>query len=118
MVFGVPPVISAHHSVSAEYDTNQEVALKGVVSKIEYTNPHTALFIDVTDNDGTVTTWELELLPPAMLFRNGWTPTSVPVGVTLTVKCYLAKDGVHRAHANEAVMANGRKLRLGMNDPK
>ena len=60
MVLAVPSVVSGHHSVSAEYDSDNEVTLKGVVSKIAFTNPHAAVFIDVTNEDGTVTSWELE----------------------------------------------------------
>lgn len=114
MVLAVPPVVSGHHSVSAEYDSDNEVTLKGVVSKIAFTNPHTAVFIDVTNEDGTVTSWELELLPPAMLFRQGWRVGLVPAGTTLTVEAYLAKDGVHRAHANTMMLANGEELRIGV----
>ena len=59
MVLAVPSVVSGHHSVSAEYDRDNEVTLKGVVSKIAFVNPHTAGYIDVTNEDGTVISWEL-----------------------------------------------------------
>src|SRR5437867_11719884 len=84
---------AAHHSFAAEYDANKPVTLKGAVTKIEWTNPHARFYIDVKDEKGTVTNWNLELASPNVLTRNGWTRKSLNVGDMVTVEGSLAKDG-------------------------
>ena len=74
------PAALAHHSFAAEYDANKPVTLKGTVSKVEWTNPHARFYVDVKDDKGAVTTWNLELASPNVLRRNGWTRTSLNVG--------------------------------------
>jgi hypothetical protein len=62
----------AHHSFGAEYDADKPITLTGTVTKIEWTNPHSYLFLDVTDDRGTVANWKLEGYPPTALYRTGW----------------------------------------------
>ena len=62
----------AHHSFAAEYDTKKPVTLKGTVTKVEWTNPHARFYLDVKDESGAVTNWNLELASPNVLIRNGW----------------------------------------------
>ena len=78
--------VSAHHSFAAEYDANKPVTLKGTVSKIEWTNPHARFYVDVRDEKGTVTNWNLELASPNVLVRNGWTRKSLNVGDEVVVE--------------------------------
>ena len=113
MALAVPAVVSGHHAISAEYGGNsKEVPLKGVITNILYTNPHPAIFVDVTNKDGTVTSWEIEVgTPPANLFRQGWRKDMVKAGTTLDMMVLLAKDGVRRAHLQSGT-ANGEPLRL------
>src|SRR5215472_5351650 len=66
------PLASAHHSVVASYDTNKEITLKGIVTKIEWTNPHAFVYIDVRDDHGVVTNWAIETDSPNVLSRAGW----------------------------------------------
>ena len=114
MALAVPAVVSGHHAISAEYGGNaQEVPMKGVVTKVLYTNPHPAIFIDVTNKDGSVTSWEIEVgTPPANLFRQGWRKDQVKAGATLDIMVLLAKDGVRRAHLQSGTV-NGEPLPIG-----
>src|SRR5262245_41532296 len=103
----------AHHSFAAEYDANKPVTLKGTVSKVEWTNPHARFYVDVKDDKGAVTTWNLELASPNVLRRNGWTRTSLNVGDEVTVEGSLAKDGSKMANARVVKLADGRKVFAG-----
>jgi len=104
---------AAHHSFAAEYDANKPVTLKGAVTKIEWTNPHARFYIDVKDEKGTVTNWNLELASPNVLTRNGWTRKSLNVGDMVTVEGSLAKDGSKMANARLVTLADGKKIFAG-----
>src|SRR5262249_48191957 len=110
---------SAHHSFAAEYDSNKQVTIKGVVQKVAWVNPHAYVYIDVTDENGKVTTWAFESLSPNALARQGWSRTSLKVGETVTVSGYLAKDGKPLSdgsvHANSRLIttSDGRKVFVG-----
>jgi V8-like Glu-specific endopeptidase len=110
---------SAHHSFAAEYDNNKQVTVKGVVQKVAWVNPHAYIYIDVTDDNGKVTTWAFESLSPNALARQGWSRNSLKVGEPVTVQGYLAKDGKPLAdgsvHANSRSItaADGRKVFVG-----
>jgi hypothetical protein len=103
----------AHHSFAAEYDANKPVTLKGTVSKVEWTNPHARFYVDVQDDSGKVTTWNLELASPNVLVRNGWGRNTVKVGDAVTVSGSMAKDGANLANARTVVLADGRKVFAG-----
>src|SRR5579872_1034343 len=92
LIMAAMPVL-AHHSFAAEYDNKKPVELKGVISKVEWTNPHARFYVDVKDASGKVTTWNLELASPNVLIRNGWRRTSLKVGDQVTVSGSQAKDG-------------------------
>ena len=106
------PVL-AHHSFAAEYDNKQPVTLTGTVTKVEWMNPHARFYIDVKDDSGTVTNWELELGSPNALMRLGWTRHSLDVGQMVTVEGSLAKDGSKLANARKVTLADGRKVFAG-----
>ena len=105
--------ILAHHSFASEYDSDKPVELKGVVTRIEWLNPHARFYIDVKDEKDQVTNWNLELASPNVLFRNGWKRTSLRVGDRVTVNGSLAKDGSKMANAREVVLPDGRKVFAG-----
>ncbi len=105
--------ILAHHSFASEYDSDKPVELKGVVTRVEWLNPHARFYIDVKDEQGQVTNWNLELASPNVLVRNGWKRTSLQVGDRVTVNGSLAKDGSKMANAREVVLPDGRKVFAG-----
>jgi len=103
----------AHHSFAAEYDANKPVTLKGTVSKIEWMNPHARFYVDVRDEKGNVTSWNLELASPNVLVRNGWTRKSLNVGDEVVVEGSAAKDGSKMANARVVKLADGRRVFAG-----
>ena len=101
---------AAHHSFDAEYDANKTIVLSGVVTKVEWTNPHARFYVDVKENDGSTTNWNLELGSPASLIRRGWTRKSLKAGDQITVKASLAKDGSKMANARSVTLADGKSV--------
>lgn len=101
----------AHHSFAAEYDSKKPVTLKGVVTKIDWMNPHVYFYIDVDDEKGAPVNWGMEMGPPAGLQRSGWTKNTMKVGDVVIVEGTLAKDGSKQANARSVTMAStGKKL--------
>jgi hypothetical protein len=110
----VPPVV-AHHAVGAEYDGGL-VTMSGTVTRIEWTNPHARLYMDVKDADGTVVNWNLELTARSALVRQGWTSRTVQVGEMLTVEGNMARSGAKMLNAREIKTADGRAVLRGVNE--
>jgi hypothetical protein len=104
--------LSAHHSFSAEFDSDKPVKLEGTVVKMEWTNPHTWLYIDV-QKDGQVEHWMVEGGAPGVLLRNGWTRNTLPEGTKVVVNGHQAKDGAFRANSSSVQFPDGRKLETG-----
>jgi len=103
--------LAAHHSFSAEYDSKKPVTLKGIVTKVEWMNPHVYFYVDVTDESGNINNWALEMGPPNGLERSGWTRNTMKVGDEVIVEGTLAKDGSRQANARSVTMAStGKKL--------
>ena len=100
----------AHHSGAAEFDANKKIELTGVVTKVEWTNPHAHFFMDVKDSTGKVINWNLELASPNVLIRNGWKRNSVKAGDTVTVSGARAKDNSYLGTAATIVFPDGHKL--------
>jgi hypothetical protein len=112
------PLALAHHSGAAEFDANKKVDLTGVVTKVEWTNPHAHFYMDVKDPSGAVTTWNFELASPNVLTRNGWHRNSVKPGDTVTVSGSQAKDSSNYAACSAVTFPDGHKLTfLGPEDP-
>jgi len=103
----------AHHSFAAQYDRSKQKTLTGPVTKLDWINPHARFFVDNKEADGKVINWEVELGPPAMLMRNGWTRTSLVIGATVTVNGSLAKDGSHLLNASTVTLSNGKRVFAG-----
>jgi hypothetical protein len=106
--------LAAHHSFSAEYDSKKTVTLKGIVTKVEWMNPHVYFYMDVTDESGNITNWALEMGPPNGLEHSGWTRNTMKVGDEVIVEGTMAKDGAKQANARSVTMAaTGKKLGAG-----
>jgi len=105
--------LPAHHAFSAEFDSNNPVTLKGSVTKIEWINPHSWLYIDVKDPSGKAVPWKVEMGAPNQLLRRGWNKTSLPVGTEVIVEGYRAKNGSDIANGGSVILADGRKLFVG-----
>jgi hypothetical protein len=108
------PGLLAHHSFTSEYDGEKPITLTGIVTKIEWTNPHCHFYVDVKDASGNVDNWKFEGFPPNMLVHNGWKKDeTMRVGDTITVFGWRAKDGGKWAQARDVALPDGRKLIIG-----
>ena len=106
--------LSAHHSFGAEYDANKPITLTGVITNIEWTNPHSHIFLDVKDDKGNVANWKLEGYGPGVLYRTGWKKgVTIKAGDTITVFGWRARDGGTWGHSREVTLADGKKLFFG-----
>jgi hypothetical protein len=105
--------LRAHHAFSAEFDAGQPIVLKGVVSKAEWINPHSWVYIDVKGSDGKAVTWAIECGAPNALLRRGWNKNSLPIGTEIVVDGYRAKDGSATANAKDITFPDGKKLFMG-----
>jgi hypothetical protein len=103
----------AHHSFAAEFDANAPVALRGVVTKITWTNPHAWIHADVKNEDGSVTNWGFELGSPNALFRLGWRRDSVKPGDVVIVNGFRARSGKATANAKDVRLPDGRQVFAG-----
>ena len=112
LFFTTAPVF-AHHSFAAEFDIKQPITLKGTVTKVEWTNPHVWIYIDVTNNSGAVEHWQCENGAPNALSRMGWTRHSLNVGDNITVQGFRAKNAEFTANARQVTLADGRKVFSG-----
>jgi hypothetical protein len=103
----------AHHSFSAEFDAAKPVSVTGIVTAVEWTNPHAHIQLSVKAADGTVTGWTVELGNPNALVRRGWQRSALKAGDTITINGYRAKDGSRLAKAQSVMMSDGRTVFAG-----
>jgi uncharacterized protein DUF6152 len=102
----------AHHSFAAEYES-KEITLTGVITKVEWTNPHIYFYIDVKDASGNMVNWAVEGYPPNTLKRTGFTRDDLKVGDTVTITAYPAKDSSTRVAGRQITFPNGGKKFAG-----
>jgi len=107
---------TAHHAFSAEFDAQKPVELRGVVTKIQWTNPHSWIFVDVKDATGQVTPWAIEFGAPYSLMQKGLRRTDFPIGVEVTVKAFRAKSGKAVANASSVTLPDGRGFYTAASD--
>ena len=98
---------AAHHSFSAEFDAKKPISISGVVTKVEWTNPHVWFYVNVKDEKtGEVTNWGAEMGPPHGLQRNGWRRETLKIGEVVTVEGSMAKNGTKRMNARTVTLAS------------
>ncbi len=112
LVVPVVPVL-AHHSFAAEFDGTKQITLNGVVTKVDWVNPHAYIYVDVKGDDGTVVNWAIETGAPNALYRQGWRKDDLKAGDRVTLEAFLAKDGSHTAAARSVKLPDGRKVFAG-----
>ena len=105
--------LRAHHAFAAEYDRDKPVTLTGTVTKLEWTNPHARIYIDVKDDKGEVVNWDFELGPPNGLMRNGWRRDSLKAGLKVVVEGFRSKTSTVVANARSVKLPDGRQVLAG-----
>jgi len=108
----------AHHSFAAQFDAKKPVTLRGKLSKMEWSNPHGWIYIDVVGADGKVVNWAVEAGGPNALVRRGLRPTDFPIGSELIVEGFQAKNGTPTANGTSVKFTDGRNFFLGASDPQ
>jgi hypothetical protein len=103
----------AHHSFSAEYDRDKPITLTGTVTRLEWTNPHARIYIDVKDEKGEIVNWDFELGPPNGLMRRGWNRNSLRTGHVVTIEGFLSKTNPRGANARSVKLPDGRQVFAG-----
>jgi|SRR5579871_3669678 len=115
LIAGIASLIPAfgHHSFAAEFDEKKPITLTGVVTKVEWMNPHAHFFMIVKNGSGLPTTWDMELGSPNVLMREGWMRSSLKEGDEVTVQGSLAKDGSNLVNAKAVTLSNGKRVLAG-----
>lgn len=111
MAAALPTV--AHHSFAAEFDITRPIRLAGVVKRMEFSNPHSWIYIDVTTNEGEVQEWAVEGAAPNALLRRGWNRNSLPAGTEIAVRGFQARDRSFRAAGRDVTLPDGSSLFVG-----
>jgi Family of unknown function (DUF6152) len=115
LLLGAAASAFAHHAFAAEFDAKKPVKLRGTVTKMEWINPHTWIYMDVKKDDGTVDEWMIEAGTPNTLLRRGFTRESLKAGTVVLVDGYQSKDGSLRANGRNLTLPNGQTLFLSNN---
>ena len=112
MVSGAASLL-AHHSFTAEFDDKKSVTLRGTLTKVEFTNPHGWLYLNVKDTDGKVQNWAIETGAPLQLVRQGGDKKSLAVGTEIVVDGWLARDGSRTVNGRTIKFGDGREILAG-----
>lgn len=115
MIATVPA--NAHHSFVAEFNPDDTIAFSGIVTKVDWRNPHTYFFLDVEDNAGGIANWAMELGSPNGLMRRGWTRNSLKVGDVVSIDGFRARDGSYKGNAVSVTLSDGHQLFAGTSNP-
>ena len=114
LVMAAATPVVAHHSATAEYDLSKPIKVTGTVTKVEWTNPHIWFYVDVKNDDGTVTNWGFSGGPPGVLQRRGIGKTTIKPGDVVKVDGFRARDGSSNASGNNVTFEDGRRVFTAM----
>ena len=103
----------AHHAFAAEYDAGEAVTLTGVVTSVDWSNPHSYIHLDTKESDGTIKHWTIEIAAPSQLLRHGLMKSDFTDGMTAVVKGYQAKTDPTLANGRTLVLKDGRSFYIG-----
>jgi len=109
--------VAAHHSFSAEFDSERPIRLEGKVTDMRWANPHAWIYLDVETDDGTVVNWALEMQSANGLIRRGWRREDLPAGTVLRVEGWQARNGSPTANISAVTFEDGRRLFAGTSNP-
>jgi hypothetical protein len=109
-LLGISVPLLAHHSFAAVFDVNTSVEVSGMVTDVEWMNPHAWIHLDVENDDGDIESWSFELGSPNGLTRRGWSRATIQPGDVISVSGYRARDGSRRANVVGVTLANGQRL--------
>ncbi len=115
-VLAASSTITAHHSFAAMYDANKPIRIVGKLTKIDWTNPHSYFFVDVTDAKGRVNNWTVEGAGPGALSRRGFNRGDIKLGDTLIIQGYLARSGARIVDGRLVTLPSGRVINGGTSD--
>ena len=104
----------AHHSFASEFDITKTITVTGVVTKVEWTNPHSWFYVDGKDEKGKQANWGFEGAAPSLLIRRGLAKTTIKPGDTITIEGYRAKDGTDVASSSFVMLPDGKRVRTGV----
>ena len=110
ILLAIAAPVFAHHSEAAEYDSNKPVKITGTIKKVEWQNPHIWFYVEVKDENGSVTTWGFSAAPPGSLMRRGITKDNFPIGAVINVTGSRARDGSNNASGRNVKFADGRNV--------
>lgn len=108
------PLAFAHHSFASEFDSSKPITVNGVITKLEWTNPHTWIYVDGKDENGKAVSWSFECAAPSLLVRRGIVKTTLKAGDTITIEGFRAKDATNVASSTYVTFPDGKKLRTGV----
>jgi len=106
-VLAVAAPAMAHHSLVGEFDTSVSFELRGAITEVEWTNPHIWLYLDVTEEDGTVAKWQCEMGSPNQLIRQGWAKEDLPLATVIRANANPARDGTNTCSTRRITLDDG-----------